>query len=50
MRNSLGEVDEEDISAYAHSVADSMEEFLPLTMEEFLPLTEDEINSIEFMK
>lgn len=43
MRNSLlGEVDEEDISAYAHSVADSMEEFLPLT--------EDEINSIEFMK
>ncbi len=31
MRNSLGEVDEEDISAYAHSVADSMEEFLPLT-------------------
>lgn len=42
MRNSLGEVDEEDISAYAHNVADSMEEFLPLT--------EDEINSIEFMK
>ncbi|CAM3546543.1 hypothetical protein XNC1_p0100 (plasmid) [Xenorhabdus nematophila ATCC 19061] len=42
MRSSLGEVDEEDISAYAHNVADSMEEFLPLT--------EDEINGIEFMK
>lgn len=39
MRNSLGEVDEDDISAYVHNVADSMEEFLPLT--------EDEINSIE---
>lgn len=31
MRNTLGEVNEEDIAAHAHTVADHMSEFLPLT-------------------
>ncbi|EQB98048.1 hypothetical protein B738_27297 [Photorhabdus temperata subsp. temperata M1021] len=42
MRSGLGKVDEDDISAYAYNVADSMEKFLPLT--------EDEISCMEFMK
>lgn len=29
IRNTLGEVDEDDIAEYAYSVAESMEQFLP---------------------
>lgn len=34
MRNTLGEVNEEDIAAYAHTVADRMSEFLPFNENE----------------
>lgn len=42
MRSTLGEVNEEDISAHAHSVANRMEEFIPLT--------DDEISCMGFRK